>query len=330
MSPFRGKGVIWVKDPDYVIDDSKTPPSEIDILKQCFTKYAWEYCVWGVEICPQTSRLHVDFYYETETPRKFSTELNKFNKQFGRGFGDLQQARGTFGENWDYSTKEDRITGEWGARVSHGQGERTDLIALKDEIFAGTVSVNSIMLENPQIYHQYGRTLSKIEDLALRGKYRTEFTQCTWYYGPTGTGKSHTIFQGFNPVTHYVWKYDKGWQDGYTGQDTVIINELPKGAIPYQEMLQLCDKFPFYLPRRNREPVPFIAKKILVSCSLHPRTLYAGAYVRDECAELLRRITIVHLDEVYSENTPQADPPLFGGGEGGVSPPRPAFGRGAL
>jgi hypothetical protein len=87
------------------------------------------------------------------------------------------------------------------------------------------------------MYHQYGRTLHKIEDIVLRTKYRSWMTTCTWYYGPTATGKSHRAFEGFNPITDYVWADDNGWQDGYTGQPRVIINDFRGDIIKYNELL---------------------------------------------------------------------------------------------
>ena len=66
-------------------------------------------------------------------------------------------------------------------------------------------------MTNPEAYHQYGpRTLTKVEDIALRSKFRTEMTTCEWLSGPTGVGKSHRAFQGFTPDTHYVWKLNDG------------------------------------------------------------------------------------------------------------------------
>ena len=122
------------------------------------------------------------------------------------------------------------------------QGARNDLDAMKASIVSGK-SVDDITMEDPVMYHQYGRTLQKIEDIVLRKKYRTEMTTCVWYVGPTGVGKSHKAFEGFNPETHYVWKDDNGWQDGYVGQEIVIINDF-RGGIRYNEMLQLIDKWP--------------------------------------------------------------------------------------
>ena len=45
-------------------------------------------------------------------------------------------------------------------------------------------------VDDPEFYHKYGCTLHRVEDIALRKKFRTEMTEGTWYWGPTATGKS--------------------------------------------------------------------------------------------------------------------------------------------
>lgn len=62
-----------------------------------------------------------------------------------------------------------------------------------------------------------------------------------WLHGRTGVGKSHRAFEGYHPETHYVWKMDGGRQDGYVGQETVIID----GEIPIYDLLMLLKKWPF-------------------------------------------------------------------------------------
>ena len=173
------------------------------------------------------------------------------------------------------------------------QGKRSDLNTIKDEIMAGK-SVDSIVLEDPILYHQYGRTLNKIEDLRMRTVYRTEMTEGFWYYGPTGKGKSHIAFNGYTPETHYVLPDDNGWWDGYVQQPTVIINDF-RGSIKYSELLQMVDKWPYAVKRRNREPIPFVSKRVIITSALHPKEVYFNLCERDSMEQLARRFRIIEL-----------------------------------
>jgi len=245
------------------------------------------------EICPTTGTSHIDGYYEYPAPRRATTERKKFTKAFGPGYGDLDTAYGTTAENQDYSQKDEGTYIQVGT-PSVGQGFRTDVESHCTEVLSGKRSVDAIAVEEPRFYHQYGRTLHKIEDLALRQRFRTSMTRGTWLWGPTGVGKSHRAFEGYRPDTHFLWKDDKGWQDGYPGQATVIINDF-RGEITYNQLLQLVDKWPHTLPRRGREPVPFLAEHVIITSSLSPELVYHRRNAEDSLDQFNRRFTVVHM-----------------------------------
>lgn len=298
MTIGRFKFVIWnleiPKEPTYTFERMR------NMLEEMAEKYEWSYFHCAQEFCPKTKRAHIDGYYEYPTQRRWNTELKKFVKKFGAGFGDLQIAKGTAGENNDYSEKEGGAYHSQG-EPGRGQGYRGDIDMQKDAIMSGECTAEEIAVANPEFYHKYGRTLHKLEDIALRKRFRSWMTQGIWYYGPTAVGKSHKAFQGFDPDTHYVWKNDKGWQDGYTGQATVIINDF-RGEISYNEMLQLVDKWPYTVPRRAREPAPFLAKTVIVTSSLAPSQVFNRRDVEDSLQQLLRRFNVVNLKKREPRN----------------------------
>ena len=171
---------------------------------------------------------------------------------------------------------------------------------MKNRIFNGETVAN-ITLENPIMYHQYGRTLNYIEDLRMRNLFRTEMTVGYWIYGSTGTGKSEIAFENYKPDTHYIWKYDNGWNDGYCQQETVIIDEF-RGQLKFSELLMMCDKHAnCFVSRRCREPLPFISKRIIITSSLHPSDVYNNLAASDSMEQLYRRFKIICSDNVNPE-----------------------------
>lgn len=224
-----------------------------------------KYIACGRETCPNTGKEHdqgwVYFRAQRSSVKQVSHEL---------GGCHVEKCRGSIDDNDAYCSKDGQLR-EWGTKPK--QGERSDLADAAYEIHEGNRTVDEIAVDNPMAYHQYGRTLEKLEDIALRKRFRTWMTRGVWYWGKTGVGKSHKAFEGFDPETHYVFPNDGGWWDGYVGQETVIINEF-RGGIAFSELLDLVDKWPKTVRRRGREPVPFLAKTVIITSSQPPEMVY--------------------------------------------------------
>lgn len=244
----------------------------------------YEYLVFGYEIAPKTGTPHLQGYVHFKNPQTFGY----VHKRLVRA--RLTIADGNAQQNRKYCTEDGKFE-EYG--VMPQQGKRTDLEEVSRELIAGNTTVDQLVVANPVLYHQYGRTLHRLEDLRLRNQFRTWDCEGVWYYGETGTGKTHRAFNGVPPDPRevYLWNYDGGWQDGYVGQRTVILNEF-RGQIPMSELLMLCDKWPATVRRRGREPAPFLASKIIVTSSMPPDGVYHNLF-DDSIRQLLRRFTVI-------------------------------------
>lgn len=262
-----------------------------------------EYIIIGKETCPNTGNLHHQGFIYFSGQR--TATKNKDGKWFSRNVGKLlgnchcEMCEGNLDQNCDYCTKDDKVS-EFGQKPD--QGHRTDLDAIKSSILNGR-KVDDICEDNPTLFHQYGRTLNKLEDIALRKKYRSTMTKGIWYWGDTGTGKSHKAFnEAFKnyPDNWYNWPKDGQWWDAYQGQKLVIINEF-RGTchIRYDELLDLIDKWPKNVSRRNREPVPFLADKVIITSSMAPEECYNDLPEGDCCEQLLRRFEVIELSKPY-------------------------------
>lgn len=243
---------------------------DTDMIKGCdlFT-----YIIFGEEVAPTTGTKHLQGYFEMKEAKTISALVKK---HLPKGI-HLEAAKGNATHNKTYCSKGQNIFEKGEPKT---QGKRVDLIELKNDINQGK-KVDDICMENPEIYHQYGRTLSKIEDITLRKKFRNWKTTCNWYYGPADVDKGEIAFDNFNPETHYVFPYDGNWWDGYTGQENVIIHNF-KGQIPYHRIVDLVDRIPITVSRRGREPMPFLAKNIIITSTQPPRKIFTESGIWDD------------------------------------------------
>lgn len=251
-----------------------------------------KYLAFGLEHCPSTGRPHHQGFMVFFNPRASGTKnLDSIGNMFKLNndcvHTHIYPLFGSLKANEKYCSKESELE-KFGEPPT--QGARKDLNELRDRIIQGT-SVDDIAVENPIMYHQYGRTMHKLEAIALRKKFRTEMTLGIWFFGPTGVGKSHEAFKDFHPDTHYVKNLNEDWWDGYKGQGIVILNEF-RGQMKFAELLDLLDKYPKTVKIRNQEPVPFLAKYVLITSCKHPSEIYVNC--GEHIDQLYRRCTIMH------------------------------------
>lgn len=188
-----------------------------------------------------------------------------------------------------------RRFGECSERPQH-QGARTDLTEVTDQLLDGETTCDEICVMRPKFYHQYGRTLQKVEDIAQRQRFRDWMTKGVWIYGKTGAGKSRHVFKNFDPQESYVWKKEKEWQDGYTGQPHVIINELRALQLDFSALLEMVDGCPYFVERRGREAAPFLARVVTVTSSLAPWQMYVqNLHTLDSFDQFTRRFKVYEL-----------------------------------
>lgn len=243
-----------------------------------------KYIMFGEEVCPTTGRAHCQGWMYFKNERSFKALCKVF-----AGKWHIEVKYGSEEQNEKYCRKDGKV---WEFGDMPKQGARTDLYLIRDRITNGE-SVDAICMENPIAFHQYGRTMRTIEDIAMRKLFRTEMTTCDWIHGPTATDKSRRVFENYHPDTHYVWKNDCGWQDDYCQQEFVIINDF-RGELPYNELLQMIDRYPWFVRRRNRPPMPFISKHVYITSSLPPEKVYNRRDAEDHIAQLLRRIKVIN------------------------------------
>lgn len=115
-----------------------------------------------------------------------------------------------------------------------------------------------------------------------------------WHWGPTGTGKSHHVRTTYPDA--YL-KTNTKWWDGYTGQETVIIEEMAPEQIGGHHFKQWADKYPF--PAEVKGGVINLRPK---------RIIITSNYTIQECwlrpqdhEPILRRFTVHHHNKPFGK-----------------------------
>lgn len=266
---------------NYVFTDFKLDAEWLKQLRNIKYLYA------GEEICPTTGKMHWQGYLILKNKRSWEFMKRLWKDRW------IKPMAGDIPASEEYCKKEGIVAIEIGEKPV-GQGCRGDLNKLKEDILKGELTVDQILVERPFMYHQYGRTLEKLEDVKNRKVKRNWMTRGIWLQGPTGCGKSHIAYAVDEKA--YEWKNDKGWQDQYAGEETVIIDDF-RGEIKYAELLKMIDKYPFTISRRGKAPAPFLAKIIILTSPLSPAEVYHNLAEHDDLAQLLRRVQIIKFGE---------------------------------
>lgn len=206
---------------------------------------------------------------------------------------------GTSKEASDYCKKDGKFD-EFGKSVT--KGERTDITDLRDRIVSGETNIDEIIINEPQAYHNYGRTLEEIQVRKYNLNKRTEMTKGIWYWGPTNIGKSHSAHsmttKGDGDLSYYTWEIwpDKkggyGWQDDYRQQDVIIIDDF-RGEISYNNILKLCDKWDCKIPMRNKQSMYCTSKFVIITSAKPPWEIYCNQIDNtDSINQLMRRFNV--------------------------------------
>lgn len=294
------------------------------------------YIAYGNEVCPTTGRPHhqgwmyyhnnhatsktsciklsrvfadytekeVEDWFAEQTAGMCANDEKKFRKEHkaGRHCAYVYGMKGSLAQNDAYCSKEGELI-TFGDKPA--QGSRGDLKDVVDKLIAGKTTVDDICLDDPLFFHQYGRTLDRVEDIVARKRRRTWETEGLWLFGETLTGKSEEAMAGFDPKTHYVkcLEEPKYWE-GYCGQETVILNDF-RGQLAPSVLYTLVDRYAMDVPRKGRGVYPFLAKKVIITSSLPPWKVYKNAVMdkSDKLRQCYRRFTIQEKRVDYKTRT---------------------------
>jgi len=290
--------------------EDKGPEYDPDVMR---------YLGYGREYCPDTKKMHWQGFvkfHKAKTKGATQKNLGSLKNEKGAYKMRVDIQMGTDKQNFKYCSKDKEYV-EWGTIEKH-QGERNDLLHFRNEIIDGTRTVEDIILSEPMVFHQYGRTLERLELIKSRRTTRESLgivTKGFWYYGGTGVGKSLTANSALaHPGTKYRKVLKDQWWEDYSGQDVCIIEEYRGKGLDYADLLALTDRWDHSVIKRNIGQVPFISKEVVITSPMDPWSLFAQIKDgpinnKDSINQLIRRFKIIHVKGagIYEEIT---EPPV--------------------
>lgn len=146
-----------------------------------------------------------------------------------------------------------------------------------------------------EIYIRYYTNLHKIRVDSEKPNFRSVTAHVYW--GPTGTGKSHTAWDRAGPDAFSKDPRTKFWC-GYQGQSVIIIDEF-RGAIDISHMLRWLDRYPCRVETKGSSRI-LNGTSFYITSNLHPREWYSDLDPETYQA-LERRLTITNFLNFFNK-----------------------------
>nr|WPR18687.1 MAG: replication polyprotein [Chegonang virus 1] len=171
------------------------------------------------------------------------------------------------------------------------------LSQIRERLSSGTSEELELIADNEfDLWVRHYRAFEKY--LLMKTEPRNWDTTVHVLQGPTGTGKSKWAFE-FDGEAY--WKQRSNWWDGYTKQETVVLDEF-YGWLPFDLLLRLCDRYPLMVETKGGQ-VQFLAKTIIITTNMLPCNWYRNAYF----PSFARRVNTWHILPIWGEHKQYID-----------------------
>lgn len=253
---------------DYCFTCNNYTPLQIETVKAL--KY--KYLVFGFEIAPTTGTPHLQGYIYLKSAMS-QQAIRKALKGFS-----LYKCGGTAQQNYDYCTKDNNFFQDG---TMPEQGKRTDIDKVR-EIVTETGRMRDVVA-TAQSYQSI--RVAEVY-LTYHEKKRDWMPHIKWFWGPTGTGKSH-MARELLPNAYVCGETNQWWQ-GYDAHEDVIINDFRPEFCKFATLLNLFDKYAQMVMTKGGSR-QLLAKRMVITCPEHPKDLFEGR-VSEDIQQFIRRL----------------------------------------
>lgn len=170
-------------------------------------------------------------------------------------------------------------------------GKRTDMNDVVERIQNGESLEHLATDPNAAtVLVKYHNGLTKLRSLCSTP--RTKPPVVIWLHGPTGTGKSRTVYD-FIATKTGIFRYwsnsgDLKWFDRYDGQEIVLIDDFRTNHIAFSFLLRILDRYPLHVPIKGSF-VNWNPHYIFITAPASPRDTY-NLKTTEQLDQLERRI----------------------------------------
>jgi len=256
---------------------------EFDGLVYLGRLFERELITYGVGQVEMGSHLHFQFYVQCGSPKRLAWMKGNVD-----GHAHWEAARGTGEQNKKYCTKEEtRIRGPWEVGQMTRQGQSKGLQEATELVCSG-VQLQDVAERFPLVWVRHGRGLCDLRrQLALdqdRRVFGPDGPELWVLWGPSGTGKSRYVAEHW-PDAFWKPPYHQWW-DGYTGCETVVLDDFQDGSMRLTDLQRLLDWYPLWVEVKGGS-IPMLAKRYVITSNNSPEWWYLKS---DTHRTIMRRV----------------------------------------
>lgn len=232
------------------------------------------YYIYGREVAPSTGQKHLQGFVCFVNAKTLHQAIRLLNPCH------VEAARGSIADNITYCKKDGAFT-EYGTPPH--QGEHTEIRKIHEAVMEGK-STTDIAEEFPGQYMRLYRGVIALQSARLRPRNWPMAVYIFW--GAPGSGKTRLAAEVGGDA---FWKDPVStWWDGYTGQDTIIIDDFNPAVTKMSTafLLRAFDRYSMSVEVKGGT-VTFAAKKVILTSMTNPAYWFAG----DDSTAFHRRIT---------------------------------------
>ena len=298
-------------------------------MRRCFEGGHCKYICGQLERGEDTGRLHLQFMVQFDRSKRLNGVRAAISEQ-----AHWEPVHGSTVQCKAYVTKEaTRVAGPWEYGALAAAGKRRGLDEAVDSVKAG-VPLHEVAAEYSLAWVSHGKGLTSLRQMlkldADRRSFGPEGPEVWVLWGPSGTGKSRWVAATWPDA---FWKSPESkWWDGYSGQETVVLDDFKDYAMPLVELQRLLDWYPLWVEVKGGS-VPMLAKRYVLTANTSPEDWYLKA---DAHRTIWRRVTdfaakygrLVHCVDGWTPPTPgAAGAEVPGNTEPQGQEPQPALGE---